>query len=99
MTQLQKQSEDLNVLKCRIEKLESAISAGKTIMTFKQVQQYLGFSKSYLYRLCYRKKIPYYQPLGKMIFFEKHELDEWVCRRGKSFVPAARKTPAGTVIR
>ncbi|MCX6175369.1 MAG: helix-turn-helix domain-containing protein [Ignavibacteriales bacterium] len=47
-------------------------------LTFKEACAYLGYAPSYLYKLTYRKVIPHYKPTGKMIFFSKAELDEWV---------------------
>lgn len=49
-------------------------------LTFKEACAYLGYAPSYLYKLTYRKVIPYYKPTGKMIFFSKSELDEWIFR-------------------
>ncbi|MBI5731718.1 MAG: helix-turn-helix domain-containing protein [Stygiobacter sp.] len=45
---------------------------------FKEACAYLGFAPSYLYKLTYRKIIPHYKPSGKMLFFSKAELDEWI---------------------
>ncbi len=47
-------------------------------LTFREACAYLGYAPSYLYKLTYRKVIPHYKPTGKMIFFSKCELDEWV---------------------
>ena len=47
-------------------------------LTFKEGCAYLGYAPSYLYKLTYRKMIPHYKPTGKMIFFSKNELDEWI---------------------
>ncbi len=49
-------------------------------LTFKEACAYLGYAPSYLYKLTYRKVIPHYKPTGKMIFFFKNELDEWIFR-------------------
>lgn len=51
-------------------------------LTFKEACTYLGYAPSYLYKLTYQKKIPHYKPTGKVIFFSKYELNEWVfkCR-------------------
>ena len=51
-------------------------------LTFKEGCTYLGYASSYLYKLTYRKVIPHYKPTGKMIFFSKNELDEWIFRNG-----------------
>jgi len=47
-------------------------------LSFKEACTYLGFAPSYLYKLTYRKVIPHYKPTGKMLFFSKRELDEWI---------------------
>lgn len=47
-------------------------------ITFKEACAYLGYAPSYLYKLTYKNVIPHYKPTGKMIFFSKSELDEWI---------------------
>jgi len=47
-------------------------------LNFNQAADYLGFSHSYLYKLTSRKIIPCHRPTGKMLFFSKAELDEWI---------------------
>lgn len=49
-------------------------------LTFKEACVYLGYAPSYLYKLTYRNVIPHYKPTGKMIFFSKNEIDEWIFR-------------------
>lgn len=52
-------------------------------LSFKEACAYLGFAPSYLYKLTYRKVIPHYKPSGKMLFFSKCELDEWIFLKSK----------------
>lgn len=47
-------------------------------LNFKEACAYLGYAPSYLYKLTYQKIIPHYKPTGKIIFFSKNELDEWI---------------------
>lgn len=47
-------------------------------LTFKEACAYLGYAPSYLYKLTYKNIVPHYKPTGKIIFFSKNELDEWV---------------------
>ena len=47
-------------------------------LTFKEACTYLGYAPSYLYKLTYKNVIPHYKPTGKMIFFSKNEIDEWI---------------------
>ena len=53
-------------------------------LTIEQAAGYLGFSKSYLYKLCSKKIIPHYKPSGKILFFSKVELDNWIFNRNQN---------------
>lgn len=50
-------------------------------LSFKEACAYLGYAPSYLYKLTSAGKIPHYKPSGKMLFFSKAELDDWVFGR------------------
>ncbi|MBK7105530.1 MAG: helix-turn-helix domain-containing protein [Ignavibacteriae bacterium] len=52
-------------------------------LNFNQAAEYLGFSYSYLYKLTSRKIIPCHRPTGKVLFFSKDELDEWIFSKSK----------------
>ena len=52
----------------------------KLMLTSTETAEYIGVSKSYLYRLTREKRIPYYNPRGKMLYFNKEELNEWLSR-------------------
>ena len=41
---------------------------------------FLNLSRSTLYKLIHKGKIPYYKPNGKKIYFKKSELSNWVFR-------------------
>ncbi len=47
-------------------------------LSFKEACNYLGYAPSYLYKLTSSGKIPHYKPSGKILFFSKVELDEWI---------------------
>lgn len=46
--------------------------------------KYLGISEGALYKLTHRNEIPFYKPNGKIIYFQKSELDNWICRKRPS---------------
>jgi len=50
----------------------------KNLLTFKETCIYLGFSKSFLYKLTYKNTIPHHKPTGRKMFFFKKELENWV---------------------
>lgn len=52
----------------------------KTVLSFEEASKFLNLSKSYLYKLTSGGLIPHYKPQGKMLYFEKAELEEWLRR-------------------
>ena len=62
----------------RVELLEKNIYATKKVFTFSEACMYIGVSESMLYKLTANKEIPHYKPRGKMIYFAKEDLDEWL---------------------
>lgn len=51
----------------------------KEVLTTVEASQYLGMSKSYLYKLTMLRKIPHYKsPTGKVCFFNRQELINWM---------------------
>lgn len=50
----------------------------KEVLTSDEAAQYMGISKSYLYKLTMRGEIPHYKPMGKMCYFNRAELEQWL---------------------
>lgn len=69
-------------IKKQLEEIKTLLRKGDDKpLNFNQAADYLGFSHSYLYKLTSRKIIPCHRPTGKVLFFSKNELDEWVFGR------------------
>lgn len=66
------------VINERLKSIEEALYTTKDILNMKEVCQYLDISQSLLYKLTCSGEIPHFKPRGKMIFFEKKELIEWI---------------------
>lgn len=62
------------------EKLTLLTIGTKEILTLEEAAQYLGVSKSHIYKLTSAKKIPHYSPGNKLIFFHRKELENWVTK-------------------
>ena len=62
----------------RIEELENLMYLSKNVLSFEEASRFLNLSKSYLYKLTSAGVIPHYKPQGKMIYFEKTALEEWL---------------------
>ncbi len=60
-----------------IEALKAlTLLAAKNTLTLEDVSLLYGFSKSTLYKMTSAKAIPHYRR-GKVLFFDKAELDRW----------------------
>ncbi len=56
----------------------NTIFCTKEVLTSEEAAKYLGIKKSYLYKLTMRRQIPHYKPLGKMCYFNRVELEQWL---------------------
>lgn len=52
----------------------------KKMLTLEEAAKHMGVSKSNLYQLIHRRAIPFYKPNGKMVYFNRLELDKWLQR-------------------
>lgn len=50
----------------------------KEFLRFDETARYMGVSRSYLYKLTMWRRIPHYKPNGKMIYFNRKEVDMWL---------------------
>ena len=64
-------------LQKRVASLEALSYESKPVLNLEQASEYLGISRSMLYKMTYTGKINFYKPEGKLIFFEKEELLKW----------------------
>ena len=54
------------------------INCTKEVLTSAEAAKYMGISMSYLYKLTMRQQIPHYKPMGKMCYFNRAELEQWL---------------------
>tara|TARA_R110002050_G_scaffold243115_1_gene379511 strand:+ start:35387 stop:35674 length:288 start_codon:yes stop_codon:yes gene_type:complete len=62
----------------RLDRLEKLLIGSKEVLTFDETCDYTGISRSYLYKLTASGRIPHSKPNGKMLFFEKTKLVDWL---------------------
>lgn len=65
-----------------IERLESLANKfpQKEFLSAAETSAYLNISTSYLYKLTSSRSIPHFKPSGKMIYFKRSDLDEWISK-------------------
>ena len=65
-------------IEMRVAELENLVLHSKNVLSFEEASRFLNLSKSYLYKLTSDNLIPHYKPQGKMLYFEKTELEAWL---------------------
>ncbi len=69
----------------RLEALENGLKmaglASKEVLTFEEAATFTGLSRSYLYKLTSTKQVPHYKPSGKVVYFNRAELEAWLQSR------------------
>lgn len=64
-----------------LEILIQATLSNKTVLTIEEAAAYTGLSVSSIYKLTSTQEIPHYKPRGKMLYFNRAELDGWLLQR------------------
>ena len=62
----------------RQQSIENLMLSQKNVLTFDEGATYMGVSKSHLYKLTMAGSIAFYKPRGKMIYFDRAELEKWL---------------------
>jgi excisionase family DNA binding protein len=71
-------------IESRLNKIEELLTEQtllkKEVLNIKEASRYLKLSQSHLYKLTSTGEIPHYKPNGKMVYFNRQELDNWLLR-------------------
>jgi excisionase family DNA binding protein len=67
------------------------------VLTFEQGCKYLGYAKSYVYKLTSAGILPYSKPNGKSIFFDREKLESWMLSNAKTGF-AVKQVEAATYV-
>lgn len=86
-----KKMEPVEELLERLAMLENNIYTTKEVLTFSEACLYMGVSESLLYKLTSAREVPHYKPRGKMLYFNKEELDQWLLQNNVPTIGAVTK--------
>lgn len=62
----------------QLDRIERIVRANKKVLSFNEACEYSGISRSYMYKLTARGEIPFSKPRGKLIYFDKEKLEQWL---------------------
>ncbi|MGZ9736047.1 helix-turn-helix domain-containing protein [Flavobacterium sp. GNP002] len=69
--------EKLFSIESSIQKLSLAV---KTILSVEEAAVFLNMKPSFLYKMTSAKRIKFFKPNGKLIYFQKSDLEEFLLR-------------------
>ena len=70
----------------KLNRIEKHIFSLKTILNVEELAEYTGFKKSYIYKLVHSNSLPFSKPNGKVLFFDKHKIDEWLLQNASKSI-------------
>jgi len=62
----------------KLDEIEKSLLSTKKVLSFDEACRYTGFTSSYMYKLTANGSIPFSKPMGKVLFFDRQKLDEWL---------------------
>lgn len=77
----------------RIGIMENLLRDAKQVLTLEEAALFMGISKSSLYKMTHKHELTFFRPNGKIIYFEKSELLNWM-RQNRSMSEAETKAAA-----
>ena len=83
----------------RLDTIERLLRGQKPVLTFEEGCEFTGLSKSYMYKLTHRNKIPYFKPHGKNIYFSREELEKWLLKNPVKTAEAVEQEATNYVAR
>ena len=69
---------DNEIILHKLNRIEKHIFSLKPILNVEELAEYTGFKKSYIYKLVHSNSLPFSKPNGKILFFDKSKIDEWL---------------------
>ena len=72
---------ELQEISSKLDAIQETLLENKSVLTVEEVCRYTGLSKSYLYKLTSAGMIPHSKPIGKLVFFSKEEVNDWLLGR------------------
>lgn len=68
----------LNNQKTAVEVMMNGNLNSKAVLNVAECSAFTGLSVSYIYKLTHTGKIPHSTPNGKLVFFDRRKIEEWL---------------------
>ncbi len=71
---------ELEEIQAQLNEIKELLVSNKKVLNLKEVSNYIGYSKSHIYKLTSSNQIPHSKPNGKGLYFDKDEIDGWLLK-------------------
>ena len=61
-----------------MDAVEDILDNAKEVLSVEEAARFMDIARSSLYKMTSDRSIPFYRPNGKMIYFEKADILEWI---------------------
>lgn len=75
-----------------------SLLAAKNVLDVDDVVALTGLSKGFVYKLTCRKEIPHYKPNGKLLYFDRQEIESWMKQNRVNTIEEAEQTASKYLI-
>lgn len=86
------------VLKQLADIRKFSLLAAKNTLDVDDVVALTGLSKGFVYKLTCRKEIPHYKPNGKLLYFDRQEIESWMKQNRVNTIEEAEQTASKYLI-
>lgn len=86
------------VLKQLVDIRKFSLLAAKNVLDVDDVVALTGLSKGFVYKLTCRKEIPHYKPNGKLLYFDRQEIESWMKQNRVNTIEEAEQTASKYLI-
>lgn len=86
------------VLKQLADIRKFSLLAAKNVLGVDDVVVLTGLSKGFVYKLTCRKEIPHYKPNGKLLYFDRQEIESWMKQNRVNTIEEAEQTASKYLI-
>jgi excisionase family DNA binding protein len=69
---------EITIFQEQLNRIEAAALSQKNVLSFEEAARYMGISKSDLYKKTSNRTIPHFKPRGKMVYFERVQLEQYL---------------------
>lgn len=60
------------------KRIQQSLLLSKPILNFQEFCTFCGISESHGYKLTSNRQVPHFKPGGKMVYFRRVEVEEWL---------------------